>query len=275
MKISNEMRFPHPVLSYETFDFKQGDFHVELEIEENLDTNELKVSYFINLSEPSIERMVSDGIASVGLFVKCGDTYYSSLNKLDLGGGIVEFKKGTLINKVTLRPIIWLNSSAQWKSDNFHEEFSSEFQMKKADLIGMDTEIVIHVGNAKMIPLESIFEVSENIALKENEFNVSLDEEKINIIAGSEIYKKILNLRTNSRGRSINKASIYLPVIMEVLSALSHAPEEFKDRRWFEPFIARCDLLGISMDNNSLLANAQKIIDYPWAEIAIQDCEEL
>lgn len=274
MKISSEMRFPHPVLNAETLDFKEGNFKVDLKIEENLDTNELKVSYLVGLTEPTIKKMIDEGIASIGMFVKCGDTYYSSLEKLDLSGGVLEFKKGLLINEVTLRPLIWLNNSCQWSSNNFHEEFSSSLSMEKADLIGMDEEIAIHVGNAKMTPLESIFEVSENSSLNDNEFSVSLDEEKISIIAGSEIYKKIINFRANHKGRTLNKASIYLPVIMEILSTFPQSANEHRDKRWFEPFMARCVLLGINIEQINLLTDAQKILDYPWADISLQEGDD-
>ena len=82
MKFSDDMRFAHPVLTPETGDFSEGIFSLETEVEEILATGKVSIRYNIELTEESIRKLVENGLATVGIFVRCGDTFYSDLREL-------------------------------------------------------------------------------------------------------------------------------------------------------------------------------------------------
>ena len=109
MKFSDDMRFAHPVLTDETGDFSEGCFALDTEVEEIIETGKVSIRYSIDLTETFIRELVENGKASVGIFVRCGDTFYSELRELGWPEGKVEFEKGSLLNRVTVRPIIWLS----------------------------------------------------------------------------------------------------------------------------------------------------------------------
>jgi len=95
MKFSDDMRFAYPVLSAETGDFTDGHFTLDAFVEEIIQTGQLSIRYNIYLTEPSIRHLVEEGNATVGLFVRCQDTFYSELRALDWPKGKIEFETGS------------------------------------------------------------------------------------------------------------------------------------------------------------------------------------
>ena len=83
MKFSDDMRFPHPVLAYETGDYGEGEFAVSFEASEILETGRFTLKYSIELSHSDLAELVMGGKAQeVGIFVRCQDTYFSDLREL-------------------------------------------------------------------------------------------------------------------------------------------------------------------------------------------------
>lgn len=267
MKFSDDMRFAHPVLTDETGDFSEGAFSFDSEVEEIIATGKVSVRYSIGLTEASIRELVENGQASVGIFVRCGDTFYSELRELGWPEGKVEFEKGTLLNRVTIRPVIWLSQPLPgWKPDNVHQEFTLPLNLVAGDILAFDDEQVLSVGLAKLAPMESIFALVASPSQPEGQISVKLDDEKITIIAGEETFKMVNGLR-HSPAKAAVLSSVYLPAVMEVLDALRENPEAHANRRWKQPFAAKCTVASIDYDG-SLLDNAQKLLEMPVSRLA-------
>ncbi|WP_439486120.1 hypothetical protein [Blastomonas fulva] len=262
MKLSDDMRFAHPVLTPETGDFSEGIFSLETEVEEILATGKVSIRYNIELTETSVRELVENGLASVGIFVRCGDTFYSDLRELGWPEGKVEFEKGSLLNRVTIRPVIWLSQPLpEWKPDNVHPEFTLPLQLAAGDILAFDDEQVLSVGQAKLAPMESIFALVASPSQPEGQLSVKLDDEKITIIAGEQTFKMINALR-HSLAKAAVLSSVYLPAVMEVLDALRDNPEAHENRRWKQPFAAKCTVANIDYQS-SLLENAQTLLEMP------------
>src|SRR5438045_731635 len=99
MKFSDDMRFPHPVLAYDTGDYDQGEFSVTLEASELLESGQITLKYAIELSHHDLAELVTGGKARVGIFVRCQDTYFSDLRELGWPTGSVQFGEGRLLNR--------------------------------------------------------------------------------------------------------------------------------------------------------------------------------
>lgn len=266
MKFTDDMRFPHPVLTDETGDFAEGIFALETEVEEILETGKVSINYSIDLTEPSIRKLVEGGQATVGIFVRCGDTFYSDLRELGWPEGKVEFENGSLLNRVTIRPVIWLSQPLQqWAPDNVHPEFTLPLNLIAGDILAFDDEQVLSVGQAKLAPMESIFSLVASPDQPEGRLSVKLDAEKITILAGDGTYKMINGLR-HSQARSAVLSSVYMPAVMEVLDALRANPDMYENRRWKQPFAAKCTIAGINYEG-SLFENAQTLLELPISRL--------
>lgn len=268
MKFSDDMRFPHPVLTAETGDFTEGVFQLDTQIEEIIETGKVSLNYTINLTEQSIRKLVEGGEATVGIFVRCGDTFYSDLRALGWPKGTIEFEKGSLLSRVTIRPVIWLSQALpKWIPENVHPEFTVPLNLGVGDILAFDDEQILSVGQAKLAPMESIFSLVASPDQPEGKLSIKLDAEKITIFAGEETHKMINALR-HSSAKAALLSSIYMPAVMEVLDALRDDPDIHENRRWKQPFSAKCIAAGIDY-GGSLFENAQALLELPITRLGL------
>lgn len=265
MRISEETRFPHPVLGPETGDFTSGAFDMTFRSNEDLKTGALTLEHDIDLTETGVRELVETGKAAAGCIVRCRDTYYTELRTLAWPSGRSDFAPGMLLNRVTLRPVIWLNGDLpHWDPGTIHPEFSPPVSLSRGDIIAVGEEHIISVGQAKLAPIESIFELDRSPDLPEGRLRVELERDRITILAGPKTHETILLLREQARGKPVVMNSVYLPAVMEVLDALHDAGDQYDAQRWYAPFIARCDTRGIDpAAESSILEDAQKLLDGP------------
>lgn len=265
MRFSEETRFPHPVLARGTGDFTNGEFDMDITVSENPQTGALTLEHSSILSENGIRTLVETGKASIGYFVKCNDTFYSELRSLTWPNGRSDFAAGTLLNRVSLRPLVWMKSDIpNWDPGTIHPEFEPPVSLKHGDIIAVGDEHIISVGQAKLAPIESIFELDCSPDVPEGVLQVLPERDRITILAGEETYKTILLLRGQAWGKPVVMNSIYLPAVMEVLDTLRGGDEQYEGLRWYSSFMARCDAKGIDPKaETSILEKAQSLLDSP------------
>jgi hypothetical protein len=267
MRLSDETRYPHPVLGPLTNDYTEGEFTVSFSVSENINTGALTLSYDITLSETTIRNLVTSEDAMIGCIVVCQDTYYNHLHKLSFDKGSIDFPAGKLINRVTLRPVIALNTDKlELTSPYIHPEFGSKILTSKADIIAIDDVSIIYVGKAKLAPMESIFELILSPQMEEGKIKVGLDSERIAIFLGPKTFNGINFLRNKNTKENVIMSAVYLPAVMDVLDQVRSNGGDYADKRWHMPFTAKCDLKGINK-NTPLLQAAQELLNNPINEL--------
>ncbi len=269
MKLNQGARFPYPVLEEDTDDYTSGAFSVGIEISESVKTGGLLIHHDIQLTEEALIKMISIKAAKVCLFVTCLESYYNNLHDISDIISTLEIKKGLLCGDVKLLPLIILSKDMELdNSDNIHKDYENQvFHLDAGEIIAIGEEYLINVGREKLAPIESIFDLAINDTVPINQFSVNLDSEKITILAEKTTYRSIYNIRNTSPGKSIILNSIYMPVLMEVLSALQQDAGSFQDKRWFRVFQAKCTHENINIDNPELLKDAQKLLKAPFKRV--------
>jgi hypothetical protein len=264
MRISDFTRYPHPVLGSESEDFAGGAFDVQFVLEEVPSAGRLRINHEITLTEEGIRDFVLRGVAGIGCIVRCEDTYFVELRRLSWPVGRSDFIPGSLINRVTLRPIVWLETGVeQWNPGSIHWEFSPPVSIAPGGIVALGPEYVISVGQAKLRAIESIFEL-RRADLPAGRMQVSLDGDRIAILVASGTYDAIGLLRGQAHGFPILINGVYLPAVMEVLDLLRSGSEQYDAYRWYRPFMARCDARGIVLTAElSVLESAQTLLDNP------------
>lgn len=264
MRITDDTRYPHPVLSDASGDYSEGDFHVSYQCREVFTTGKVTLSHEVSLDQPDVLELVESGAACVGAIVRCRDTYYCELHKMTWPAGAIEFREGLLLNRVYVRPVIWLaRELADWKPAHLNPEFAAPLALGKGDIIAIAPESRLTVGRAKLAPLESIFTMKVADELEPHAIRVDLHNDKITILAGKAAYAAVNELRASRSGRAVAVAAVYMPVVMEVLDQMGD--NTFEDQRWSRPFLAKCDAMGINPENANLLEDAQRLLDHPLA----------
>jgi hypothetical protein len=265
MRISDDTKFPHPVLSSYSDDFAEGAFEVAFSAEENLANGALRLRHAITLTHDSILQLVTNGSASVGVLVRCKDTYVNDLRLLSWPEGSTEFLPGSLVNTVNLRPIVWVNRPLlDWTPPFMNPEFEGPVTLSNGDVIAFAAERVLTIGQAKMTPLESIFELQTDETLPEHRIQVDPHNDRIVIRAASSLYDALNVLRGQQFGSPAVLNGVYMPAVMEVLDHLREGAQQFEHRRWHQPFMAKCEFKGVDVSSiSSTLEAAQILLDSP------------
>ena len=271
MRLSQESRFPHPVLGLETGDFTAGGFDVEFVLVEDRNSGALTLQHEITLTEPEIRQLVETERAAAGCFVRCADTFFAELRSMSWPKGRSDFAPGKLLNRVSLRPIVWLlEDLPDWDPGTINPEFSPPVSLDRGDIIAVGAEHIISVGQAKLKPIESIFELDRSPDVPEGTLQVDPDRERITILAGPGTYETIRLLREQARGRPVAMNAVFLPAVMEVLDALRTSEGGYEGRRWYQTFLAKCDAKGIDPSaGSSILDSAQKLLDGPAGLLSV------
>lgn len=272
MKFSEDMRFPHPVLSNGTADFLIGEFGATFEVEERPSDGTLRLSYDCQVTEQEIEKLVREGIARAGLFVTCLETYFNQIRPLSLGKGKLEFPGGLLNGRVVLRPVLWTaRPMDQWRPTNVHPEFGTgPVPLGQHKLLGLGEESIINVGRDKLRPLETIFTLAASEEMPEGRIAIDLESERIRIVVAKKTHESINLYRGGNIGRAMLLNAVYLPAIMEVLRNLASDRQLYEQRRWYRPFTAKCEHLSIDLADPTLLQDAQKLLSDPYCRLMDQ-----
>ena len=265
MRLSEETRFPHPVLGLDTGDFTDGRFDADFRLEEDTQSGALTLEHRIALTEPAIRDLVETERAAAGCFVRCADTFFAELRSMSWPEGRSDFTAGKLLNRVSLRPIVWLlEDLPEWNPGTINPEFAPPVTLDRGDIIAVGSEHIISVGQAKLKPIESIFQLDRSPDVPEGTLQVDPDQDRITILAGPETCKTIRLLREQAGGRPVVMNAVYLPAVMEVLDALRTPEGGYEGRRWYQTFLAKCDANGIDPSSgSSILESAQNLLDGP------------
>lgn len=273
MKIDETTRFPHPVLSMVTGDYPDSEFSLDISVAERTKTGKLEIEFQEKITESKIADLVTTGKAAIGMFVICLETYYNKLVPLDLKERKIVFDAGVLKGRVILRPVIWANDNVTgFESDSLHEDFADiNWRFSRGSILALGLEQIIHAGQDKLAPMETIFALVQSEELKDGEFRIGLDSDKIKIFASPNTYNRAHLLRTTRDGKVQLLNGLYLPVVMEVLLNLKDSGGSYENRRWFRIFTAKCESLGIKPEAVELFQDAQRLLKYPFNRINFEE----
>lgn len=270
MRIPENTRFPHPVLGLDTGDFVVGEFSVQIEVIENRSTGTVTLEHAITLTESGILALVESNKASVGYIIKCADTFFSDLRQIAWSTGKTDFSPGLLLNRVSLRPIVWLKTDLnEWNPGTIHHEFEPPLSLNNGDIVAIGEELIFSVGQAKLAPIESIFDLVRSESISEGMFEVDTTGHRIALLVNEKMFQTLAQLRSITDGPEILMSAIYMPAIMEVLDALRNTDQSYEHLRWYQPFLAKCDLKGVRLESNmSILEAAQILLERPVARLS-------
>ena len=213
-----------------------------------------------------LSNLITTQNASAGYFVVCRRTYFNSLQEAPLGDSEKFFDLSQLYGSVTVRPVIWtLKPLARFVSPLFNREFGSSVSIAKGAIIALGREFRFSVDQKKYKPFDSIFELSENAAVKVGMIEVDPDRDRIAINAENTTFKSLADMRNVVAARPILLNAVYMPAVMDVISRLQSGQSELEGRKWYRVFKAKCDDLAIDPADpgQSPLSIAQRLLREP------------
>lgn len=265
MKLNNKMRYPHPVLSEYSSDYVSSEF--KCGFEQNVTPGgELRLVSHLSLTNLILGHHISTQSAAAGYFVVCRRTYFNVLQEAPLGDSEKFFDLSQLFGLVTIRPVIWtLRPIEKFSSPHFNSEFGSSVSVGKGSIVALGPEFRFSVDQKKYKPFDSIFELTENAAVKPGTIEIDPDQDRIAITAEGATYKSLADMRNVVAARPILLNAVYMPAVMDVISRLQSGQSGLEGRKWYRVFKAKCDDLAINPADagQSPLVLAQKLLRAP------------
>lgn len=273
MRFGNESSFPHPVLCNFNDDYASGEFSLNLNCAFNIRSNIVTINFSVHISENTILDLISEGKATVGIFVKCAATHFSSLISLPVDGDKHSFPQGSLSDFVEVTPLVWYVAAENQmlKPAGLHSEFGGEFQVSERMILALEETERFFVEPAGMPTEETIFRF-QDLRVDQRKIEIILsDDDRISIGLSSDLYKEINDISLQGNKKTILMNSIYLSAVMDVLSQLMRSAESYEDKTWYEIFRQRCQAVGVDLgnlpDQNNLIESAQKVLNFPICDL--------
>jgi hypothetical protein len=270
MKINERTRFPYPVLSFDTQDYLEGEFNIQVvAVEETLPTDQVTVEVEMSFTELSLRKLVEEGLAGVGFFVTCLDTYFSRLIPIGLEDRKFSFEHGSLVGKVVFLPMVWARKDiVKLPLSNCNPEFGlGVISLDMGSVLAVGESQSLTIGREKLAEIDSIFSIVQAADLMDDELSVNPDSEKIQLLVASNIYQGFNRLRALPHGKPIVLNSVFLPAVMEVLDMIRQSPLEYEGRRWYRIFKAKCEYLDVDLAAPKLWLDAQKLLNTPFGGV--------
>ena len=265
MKIDLNSHFPHPVLSDGNDDFLNGSFDLQItEVRECTD-GKVEADYMVLLSSVDVQSLLDEGTAKAGAFIRCQDTFYSSLSEANSVSGTWSFDRGALYGRVEVKPAIWLAQPLNsWQAKGLNPEFGKKVSIRGSEVIGLANDIVFSIGQEKLRKFESIFELVPTDDIPKGRLKLDLLADTIRILAPIDLFKSIEQMRGSNGGKSILLSAVYMPVVMEVLESIrGQGSSGYESKPWHRVFSAKCEHLGIDIESAPLLESAQRLLGSP------------
>lgn len=269
MRLSDKTRYPHPILCSFTDDYTAGGFSINLEVKESRKTGRVELGFKVSLDEEGLRGLVDSGLAIIGVYIVCRRTYYNKFHQLELNGSILNLEKGLLREKVIVRAVVCASESVTgYSALNLHSDYHDlKWSFVNGDVLAIADELQVDVGPDKLASIETIFNLIVDDSVSEGEVCVDIGDHKILIKANKSTHKKICENRTAGLGRVSLLGGLYFPVVMDVLSQISKAPDDFSDCSWYRVFSAKCTELGINLESPDLIRDAQKLLKMPLKRV--------
>lgn len=278
MKIKESTSYPHPVLAPWSDDISGSSFDTKIAFRLDETINQVNIHCEVALEHTEIRNLIESGHATFGCFIKCPETGMRRLQPLGFPVGSQQFASGALLGRVQLRPMVWTTAKvSNYSPSGVHAEFASSMDIDAGQILALDDEQIIEVTKPPLPPLESIFKIESSDSIPPGEFEVDTEVDRITVLMPKQTYQLVQELRgTDEITRAALMNSLYAPVIMEVLDQLRGGTGQFDQYRWLHPFIARCEEAGVDITNPSLLNDAQRLLQQPFASLCqmIDDGDE-
>jgi len=269
MKITESTSYPHPVLAPWSDDIGNARFDTRIVFQLDEGCNQVTLRCDAVLDHPDIRALIETGSATFGCFIKCPETGMRRLQPLGFPSGSQQFAAGALLGRVQLRPMVWSTRRITgYEPAGAHAEFAGAMDVETGQILALDDEQVIEVTRPPLPPLESIFRIESSDEVPGGEFEIDTADDRITILMPNATYQLVQELRSADEStRAALMNALYVPVIMEVLDQLRDGEDEFEQYRWLHPFRARCELAGVDTARPSLLNDAQKLLQQPFASL--------
>lgn len=256
--------FPYPVLRPGVDDYRDSDIQATVYFEQSPDSSTINAEIDFALSVSEIKNLVADGFAEYVTVFACRDTYFRKASIGKQPNFTETFSAGDLRGEVLIYPyVIAATEISGFECPWINEEFGTgPFSFPSGAVLALDQPQSIYIDRDAFKPISSCFLLVKSDNISDNEWQVNVENDKVQIAVSPALKERIDTARNTKENRAILINSIYFAAVMQCLSLLKRAEDQF-DYRWAHIFKRRMDDLGILLKNHDEVWIAQQLLRHP------------
>ena len=281
MKYSPRRNYLYPVLRPYADDYPNGSLNTELRA--NLNGTAVDIIVGFDISEASIETLISKGDAVCVAMLYCGATLYREM--LRAGTGTLQIETSisldVLSGNVEVHPAIVAVNNIESQSETAHSEYGSKpISIPRWNPLATDQPWHFQV-NPSMRTAKGIFNREINDKMADGEFDLKCDvtAQFISVTANRATLSKLKNLSTDEH---ITLPSIYISGLVSAMAEIRETDSDAESHEdgWVKCIKTNLTRLGIDIGSReqegscTLFRAAQLLLGKPFdpfLERAIQE----
>ncbi len=259
--------FPYPVLRPKVDDYIDGDIQATVHFEQSADGLDLRAEVLFVVSVPEIVARIEAGQALYAVVFECRDTYVRQPVTSTTSSFDFPFPPGSLRGEVIIRPYVVVTKPftdfvSPWINDEFG---SGPFSYSEGSILALDEPKTFYIDRESFKPISSAFVLVANENVSGHDWRVDATGDKVKIEVGPELKERIDAARNSKRNKAVLLNSIYFGAVMQCLSHLKQAGNEFDRYRWANIFHRKLDEAGLALAKHDEATLAQQLMKQPFA----------
>ena len=242
MEIKNRL-FPYPVLCEDTDDYTEGEFVVDTEVVSQ-DINTLELRFRMNLDNPGLKGLISQGRAEYVIHIECSNTAFRTVIHTFSEEEVYRISNSRVNGEVALLGmIVSLNDIPFYQNSKLNADYDDiDLMIPRAAILAYYNMPKINVlkNYEELAQEDSLFSVVKEMRLDQNEqrpIHFQLDRERIKIFVDEEVYGAYLQYQNNLTMRPLILAVLVMPALTYMVEALRRDDvSTYENTRWFLKF---------------------------------------
>lgn len=281
MKYFPNKFYGHPVLrsSEEIHDLEfQNDYNdcfFETEILEadiNSTKEQLDIPVKWSCTEPNINKMIEDDLASVILQVNEPFSSYSEVFKIAENSAEISIPCAQISGDLECSFFIVSEEKQKISSQLIEEDFQEKsFTIEQGEVIGYSQPHTIKLpkssSNANLKDIVS-WTFDEKIPLGCYDLDYNKVDETIGLIVNKDFYDELLKVVENKQFQSIVLSSFFIPIFTELITTLKDDEENQKEEWWKQILRQKIDDTNWELEDTPSSILAQAIFEFPLSSLA-------
>jgi len=276
----NERCYPHPVLGHASDgeeDVSGSMFQASIDV--GFDQTAIFFDVHMLVSNPTIQRLLSEKKAEYVVHVECGQTFYRRAERSPEGSWSFVVSKDMVNGGVEVLPVICARERIQnYQVEGAHKDFEGvPFTIEEGDFlaIGDPFEVDVDVTFDVLQKVSSIMELQLGVQPDGDPMEVDFTGDKIIVSVSRMDFANFKLCENNVAMQEVAVCMLSLPVLIEaVQKVLATDDEGLGELRWYKVLRAKVDDLGVGTDDESLEI-AQRILESPLRRAFAMLAEQL
>ena len=232
----------------------------------------VKITCETDLRVPELNDLIKNGKAELYLEVMCADTFFKQSLSISSIADVIELDANSLRGTISTVVYLIAKENLKFHPKSAHTDFKGlEFSIRKDQVLAISSAVETSIDKEQFKNLRAILDTSADDSVPEGEFRLLTSNDYVNIQMHPKTLEKVL-IASNTKRKLSVLASLFVPVIIQLLHQLASEPERNSDFKWQQTI--RTKLRERDMDLKKveeIPSYAQRLWNMPFKELSQND----